>query len=75
MGGLGGFFPPLLLGFFRDRLGAVWPGFVLLAATSLRSGGSNRRVFLPRQQARELALPAELTRTADRSAPARGRPC
>ncbi len=32
MGGLGGFFPPLLLGFFRDRLGVVWPGFVLLAA-------------------------------------------
>ena len=31
MGGLGGFFPPLLLGFFRDRMGAVWPGFVLLA--------------------------------------------
>ena len=32
MGGLGGFFPPLLLGVFRDRLGVVWPGFVLLAA-------------------------------------------
>ncbi|MEJ7607783.1 MAG: MFS transporter [Bryobacteraceae bacterium] len=35
MGGLGGFFPPLLLGFFRDRFGAVWPGFVLLAGCSL----------------------------------------
>ena len=32
MGGLGGFFPPLLLGLFRDRMGVVWPGFVLLAA-------------------------------------------
>jgi MFS transporter, NNP family, nitrate/nitrite transporter len=27
MGGLGGFFPPLVLGFFRDQLGTVWPGF------------------------------------------------
>ncbi len=26
MGGLGGFFPPLLLGVFRDRMGTVWPG-------------------------------------------------
>ena len=52
MGGLGGFFPPLLLGFFRDRLGVVWPGFVLLAADRARcSGGSNRRVFLPRASA------------------------
>jgi NNP family nitrate/nitrite transporter-like MFS transporter len=31
MGGLGGFFPPLLLGFFRDHLHTVWPGFALLA--------------------------------------------
>ena len=29
LGGLGGFFPPLLLGFFRDRFGIVWPGFAL----------------------------------------------
>ena len=28
LGGLGGFFPPLLLGVFRDRLGAIWPGFL-----------------------------------------------
>ena len=35
MGGLGGFFPPLLLGVFRDRLGFVWPGFFFLAGTSL----------------------------------------
>ena len=47
MGGLGGFFPPLLLGFFRDRLGVVWPGFVLLAA--------DRRCALVAQRAR---LPA-----------------
>ncbi len=35
IGGLGGFFPPLLLGFFRDRFGVAWPGFGLLALTSL----------------------------------------
>jgi NNP family nitrate/nitrite transporter-like MFS transporter len=66
MGGLGGFFPPLLLGFFRDRTGVIWPGFVLLAATSFLLGWINRRVFVPRQEALELELPPELTRTADR---------
>src|SRR5262245_5169192 len=35
MGGLGGFFPPLLLGVFRDTIGIAWPGFILLSATSL----------------------------------------
>ena len=35
LGGLGGFFPPLLLGVFRDRLGVIWPGFLLLSATAL----------------------------------------
>ncbi|MCC7123812.1 MAG: NarK/NasA family nitrate transporter, partial [Acidobacteria bacterium] len=35
LGGLGGFFPPLLLGFFRDQLGAIWPGFILLSLTAL----------------------------------------
>ncbi|MFL6291317.1 MAG: MFS transporter [Thermoanaerobaculia bacterium] len=66
MGGLGGFFPPLLLGFFRDRLGVIWPGFVLLAGVAFLLGWINRRVFVPRQEALELALPPELTRTADR---------
>lgn len=66
MGGLGGFFPPLLLGFFRDRLGVLWPGFVLLAALSFALWWVNRRVFVPKQEAWELALPPELTRTADR---------
>jgi NNP family nitrate/nitrite transporter-like MFS transporter len=47
MGGLGGFFPPLLLGVFRDLLGAIWPGFVLLALTSLVLARVNARVFLP----------------------------
>ncbi len=32
VGGLGGFFPPLLMGALRDRLGTYTPGFALLAA-------------------------------------------
>jgi MFS family permease len=66
MGGLGGFFPPLVLGFFRDRAGAAWPGFVLLAATSAALWWANRKAFIPRQESLEELLPPELTRTADR---------
>lgn len=66
MGGLGGFFPPLLLGFFRDHLHAVWPGFALLALVSLALWRTNAVVFLAEQKALELTLPAELTRTRDR---------
>jgi len=66
MGGLGGFFPPLLLAFFRSHTGAIWPGFLLLAATSVMLWWANHKVFVPRQQALDLALPAELQRTADR---------
>jgi NNP family nitrate/nitrite transporter-like MFS transporter len=66
LGGLGGFFPPLLLGFFRARFGAAWPGFVLLAATSLLLWIVNRNVFLPRQETIELTLGPELRRTEDR---------
>jgi nitrate/nitrite transporter NarK len=47
LGGLGGFFPPLLLGIFRDRLGAIWPGFILLSATALTLRFANQRVFRP----------------------------
>jgi len=47
LGGLGGFFPPLLLGVFRDRLGAIWPGFVLLSVTALVLRFANARVFRP----------------------------
>jgi len=50
MGGLGGFFPPLLLGFFRDRLGMIWPGFVLLSLTAFGLWIVNNRVFLPRDR-------------------------
>ncbi len=66
MGGLGGFFPPLLLGLFRDRLGAAWPGFVLLAAAALVLARVNASVFLSAEEAAELRVPAELRRTADR---------
>jgi NNP family nitrate/nitrite transporter-like MFS transporter len=66
MGGLGGFFPPLLLAFFRDRTGFIWPGFVLLGCTSLGLWWANHQVFVPRQQSLDLALPADLRRTTDR---------
>jgi NNP family nitrate/nitrite transporter-like MFS transporter len=65
MGGLGGFFPPLLLGAFRDRLGVTWPGFVLLALTALVLSRVNARLFLPREEAAELALPPGLARIAE----------
>jgi MFS family permease len=51
LGGLGGFFPPLLLGFLRDQIGVVWPGFVLLAMASLLLWFVNGRVFLRRDKA------------------------
>ena len=47
LGGLGGFFPPLLLGVFHDRLGVIWPGFILLSATALALRHVNQRVFHP----------------------------
>jgi nitrate/nitrite transporter NarK len=47
LGGLGGFFPPLLLGGFRDQLGIIWPGFVLLAGTAFALRLANERVFRP----------------------------
>ena len=47
LGGLGGFFPPLVLGVFRDRLGMIWPGFILLSATALILRYANQRVFHP----------------------------
>jgi NNP family nitrate/nitrite transporter-like MFS transporter len=66
MGGLGGFFPPLLLAFFRSQTGAIWPGFALLAITVWALWWANHKIFFPRQQALDVALPADLRRTADR---------
>ena len=65
-GGLGGFFPPLLLGFFRQHTGVVWPGFVLLSATAAALGVANHLVFLRRQQTAELTLATELAGATDR---------
>jgi MFS transporter, NNP family, nitrate/nitrite transporter len=66
MGGLGGFFPPLLLAWFRTHTGVLWPGFLLLACAALVLWWANHRVFVPRQQALDVELPAHLRRTADR---------
>jgi NNP family nitrate/nitrite transporter-like MFS transporter len=57
LGGLGGFFPPLLLGFFRDRVGVVWPGFGLLSLTAAVMWGLNARVLVARQRSVERAAP------------------
>jgi nitrate/nitrite transporter NarK len=65
MGGLGGFFPPLVLGFFRDRTGSVEPGFVLLAMTSAAMWLLNQRIFMPRQRAaEEVVVPTVPSRRA-----------
>lgn len=66
MGGIGGFFPPLLLGFFRDHFHTVWPGFLLLSLVAIGLWRMNAAVFLPRQEKFEITLPAHLSRTADR---------
>lgn len=66
LGGLGGFFPPLLLGVFRDTLGVVWPGFVLLALTALALRYANARVFHPADVEWRMALPLAARRQADR---------
>ncbi len=66
MGGMGGFFPPLLLGIFRDKLGAIWPGFLLLSAVACLLWWMNRRLFLPREVELAAALPPEFIRTADK---------
>ena len=65
MGGMGGFFPPLLLGFFRDRIGVIWPGFILLSATALLMWWINRIVFVPKQESLEAVLPPDLRRATD----------
>ncbi len=66
MGGLGGFFPPLLLGFFRDAVGTVWPAYALLAGTSFVLSRVNAATFLARQTTSDPALPPEPRRSADR---------
>jgi hypothetical protein len=61
IGGLGGFFPPLLLGFFRDRTGSVSPGFLLLSMTAAGLWLLNARTFgrLAAERAHEAAPPPQ----------------
>ena len=66
MGGLGGFFPPLELGFLRDRTGSIWPGFALLALTAAVMWILNLRIFIPRQKAAERAGELLPSRWAER---------
>ncbi|HEX7176068.1 MAG TPA: MFS transporter [Pyrinomonadaceae bacterium] len=58
-GGLGGFFPPLVLGVIRDSFGVYWPGFILLAAFALLCLAVNYFVFLkPRNGTRKEETPS-----------------
>jgi len=66
LGGLGGFFPPLLLGVCRDTIGVLWPGFGLLSLTALVLRYANQRVFRPADIARHRLLPAPMRATFDR---------
>ena len=67
LGGLGGFFPPLLLGVFRDRLGVLWPGFLLLSATALCLRYANQRVFRPADVAWTQSLSPAARRALERA--------
>ena len=69
-GGLGGFFPPLLLGVFHDTLGVTWPGFALLSATALALRAANQRVFRPSDVAWREALPMPAQQAVTRVAAA-----
>lgn len=66
MGGLGGFFPPLLLGAFRDSLGVIWPGFALLSLVALVLRRANQRVFRPADVAWSRSLPPSSRRALER---------
>jgi NNP family nitrate/nitrite transporter-like MFS transporter len=66
LGGLGGFFPPLLLGAFRDRLGIIWPGFILLSLTAVALAIANQRVFHPAEIVWQDAFAPETRRAFER---------
>jgi nitrate/nitrite transporter NarK len=66
LGGLGGFFPPLLLGVFRDQLGTIWPGFLFLSLTALSLRVANQRVFHPADVEWARALPIESRQALER---------
>src|SRR5215212_2367496 len=58
-GGLGGFFPPLVLGVIRDATGVYWPGFILLSLFACACLLINYLVFLRRR--RDTAKASALT--------------
>lgn len=64
-GGLGGFFPPLLLAASKQYLGVIWPCFALLSALSMICWFINDRQFVSRQEQREIGLSPSLTRASD----------
>ena len=66
LGGLGGFFPPLLLGMFRDAIGAIWPGFVLLSAAALALRTANEHIFRPSDVERTRSLPLSARHALER---------
>jgi nitrate/nitrite transporter NarK len=66
LGGLGGFFPPLLLGVFRDTVGVIWPGFVLLGVTAWALRLANERVFRPSDVEWTRTLPADARQRLER---------
>ena len=66
LGGLGGFFPPLLLGVFRDQFGAIWPGFLFLSMTALSLRIATDRVFRPSDVEWARALPVGARQTLER---------
>jgi NNP family nitrate/nitrite transporter-like MFS transporter len=49
-GGLGGFFPPLVLGLLKDQVGSFTPGFVLLALFALTCLALDRRLLVGRNR-------------------------
>jgi NNP family nitrate/nitrite transporter-like MFS transporter len=63
MGGLGGFFPPLLLGAFSDMAGIVWPGFVLLSFTAFVLWRINVKVLLAADRSVVETAPVPQSRT------------
>lgn len=64
-GGLGGFFPPLLLGASKQYLGVMWPCFALLALLSFALFLANQKIFVARQVKKDLSLPPNLVRAAE----------
>lgn len=66
LGGLGGFFPPLLLGIVRDTVGVIWPGFLLLSATALLLRYANQRVLRPADVVWSESLPVAARRRLER---------